>query len=78
VIYRLRGTPAATIGSVYAPNERVAIERAIEEFQITDPQQQKRLVAVRCDNAPDGQHPRQMPCIFFSISASALASSASF
>jgi hypothetical protein len=47
IIYRLRGTPAAYIGSVYAKNEVDAIKAAIEEFQITDPSQQKRLMAQR-------------------------------
>ena len=35
-IYRLRGTPAAFIGSVDAPDEKTAIAKAIEEFRITD------------------------------------------
>jgi hypothetical protein len=46
-IYRLRGTPAVYIGSVNAPDENSAIKKAIEEFQITDTEQQKRLVAQR-------------------------------
>ena len=33
-IYRLRGTPAAMLGIVYAANEQDAIAKAIEEFQI--------------------------------------------
>jgi hypothetical protein len=48
-IYRLRGTPAALIGSVNAPNEKAAVKAAIEEFGIDDPAQQKRLLAQRDD-----------------------------
>jgi hypothetical protein len=39
-IYRLRGTPAAFVGSA-------AIKAAIKEFGIDDPAQQKRLLAQR-------------------------------
>jgi hypothetical protein len=46
-IYRLRGTPAVYIGSLHAPDENSAIKKAIEEFRITDTEQQKRLVAQR-------------------------------
>jgi hypothetical protein len=46
-IYRLKGTPAALLGDVQAPDEETAIERAIEEFGITNPQLQKRLFAQR-------------------------------
>ena len=48
-IYRLRGTPAAFIGSVTATDEKAALMAAIEEFGIHDPQQQKRLLAQRQD-----------------------------
>jgi hypothetical protein len=44
-VYRLRGTPAQFIGSVEAPDEATAIKKAIEEFKITDPVMQKRLIA---------------------------------
>jgi hypothetical protein len=47
-IYRLRGTPAAFLGSVDAADEKSAIKAAIEEFRI-QPQQQGRLVAQRQD-----------------------------
>jgi 1,2-phenylacetyl-CoA epoxidase PaaB subunit len=46
-VYRLRGTPAQFIGTVEAPDEATAIEKAIEEFHITDPAMQKRLIAQR-------------------------------
>jgi hypothetical protein len=46
-VYRLRHTPASFVGSVEAPDAETAIKRAIEEFNITDPQQQKRLIAQR-------------------------------
>jgi len=43
-IFRLRATPAAPIGSVDAA---CSIKKAIDVFEITDPQKQKRLVARR-------------------------------
>jgi hypothetical protein len=46
-IFRLRGTPAAFIGIVEAPDEQAAVKKAIDEFQITNPEQQKRLIAQR-------------------------------
>jgi hypothetical protein len=46
-IYRLKGTPAKLLGNVKAPNEESAIKKTIEEFSVTDPQQQKRLLARR-------------------------------
>jgi hypothetical protein len=45
-ISRLRGTPAAFVGLVDAPNEASAIKAAIKEFAIR-PEDQKRLIAVR-------------------------------
>jgi hypothetical protein len=39
--------PALLLGRVYAPDPETAIARAIEEFKITNPQQQKRLIASR-------------------------------
>jgi hypothetical protein len=47
LIYRLKGTPAALLGHVEAPDEETAIKKAIEEFGITNPQLQKRLLAQR-------------------------------
>ena len=46
-ISRIRGTPAEFIGIVDAPDEKSAIQAAIEEYDITNPEQQKRLVAQR-------------------------------
>ena len=48
-IYRIRNTPAELLGRVYAPDEKTAIEKAIEEFKITNPAQYKRLIARRVD-----------------------------
>ena len=45
-IYRVRGTPAAVIGTVEAPDEATAIAQAIEGFSI-EPQRRRRLIAVR-------------------------------
>jgi hypothetical protein len=44
-ITRIRGTPALVIGHVRAPDAEQAIQEAIREFGITDPQHQKRLAA---------------------------------
>ena len=46
-ISRLKGTPAVFVGEVEAPDAETAIAKAIEEFHITDPEQQKRLAARR-------------------------------
>jgi hypothetical protein len=46
-ISRIRATPAVEIGSVYAPDANEAIHRAIEEFGISNPDHQKRLMARR-------------------------------
>jgi hypothetical protein len=46
-VYRLRGTPAAFIGIVDAPDDAAAIKKAIEKYNITDPEGQKRLIAQR-------------------------------
>ena len=46
-ITRITGTPARYVGQVYAANVADAIKRAIEEFNIRDPEMQKRLVARR-------------------------------
>jgi 1,2-phenylacetyl-CoA epoxidase PaaB subunit len=46
-ISRIRGTPAADVGTVQAPDAETAIQVAIEKYKITDPEKQKRLVAQR-------------------------------
>jgi hypothetical protein len=46
-VYRLRKTPAEYVGRVYARDSDTAIAKAIEEFKITDREQQKRLIAQR-------------------------------
>ena len=45
-IYHIKGTPAAFLGRVEAPDEESAIRKAIEEFEI-NPALQKRLLAQR-------------------------------
>jgi len=46
-ISRIKGTPAVEIGWVDAPDAESAIKKAIDQYNITDPEQQKRLVARR-------------------------------
>jgi hypothetical protein len=46
-IVRLKGTPAALIGYVNAPDQEQAIKRAIEAFGISDPVRQSRLSAYK-------------------------------
>jgi hypothetical protein len=41
----IKATPARLIGHVAAPDEASAIKKAIEEFKITDPERQRRLIA---------------------------------
>lgn len=48
-IKRIRGNRAEVVGVVPAADEKAAIKTAIELYQITDPEKQKRLVAVRED-----------------------------
>jgi len=45
-ISRLRGTPAAFVGLVDAPDEKSAVAAAIKLFAVR-PEDQKRLIAVR-------------------------------
>jgi phosphoenolpyruvate carboxylase len=45
-IYHIKGTPAALLGRVEAPDEVSAIKKAIEEFNVS-PALQKRLLAQR-------------------------------
>ena len=48
-ITQIKSTPARLLGRVYAPDAESAIRRVIEEFEITNPELQKRLVAQRID-----------------------------
>jgi hypothetical protein len=41
----IKSTPAALVGYVDAPDAESAIKKAIEEFEIKDPQKQRRLIA---------------------------------
>jgi hypothetical protein len=48
-VYHIRGTPAQFVGIVYdQPDERAAIKRAIEEFEVPA-NQRNRLMAQRRD-----------------------------
>jgi len=42
-----QGSPAAFVGTVYAPVEAAALKTAIKQFKITNPEQQKRLLIRR-------------------------------
>ena len=44
-ISRVKGTPAVVLGHVEARDAESAIKAAIEKFEITDLEQQKRLAA---------------------------------
>jgi hypothetical protein len=46
-ISRIRGMPAELIGYVEALDEEQAIKQAIKQFEIRDPEKQKRLLAQR-------------------------------
>ena len=48
-ITRLKASPAALIGYVEAPDQDTAIRTAIRQFEITNPEHQKRLVAQRAE-----------------------------
>ena len=52
-IFRIRGTPAADLGIVEAPDAETAIKVAVEKFKIANPEQQKRLMAQRRGNKED-------------------------
>jgi hypothetical protein len=44
-ISRIKSTPAAILGRIKAADAETAVKEWIEKFDITDPQQQERLVA---------------------------------
>jgi len=46
-VSRIKSTPAVYVGTVTAPDAETAIKKAIKEFEITDPEHRKRLVAQR-------------------------------
>ena len=46
-ISRIKVSPAAFVGVVYAPDEKSAVKAAIAEFKITKPEHQKRLITRR-------------------------------
>ncbi len=43
-VYRLKGSPAAFVGIVYAPDEKVALKAAITQFEITAEEQNRLLI----------------------------------
>ena len=46
-VYRLTASPAAFLGLVYAVDEKAALQAAIKELKITDPNERKRLLIRR-------------------------------
>jgi len=46
-VFQTRGTPARFIGIVEALDEKTAIQRAIDEFAISDTEGQKRPISQR-------------------------------
>jgi hypothetical protein len=48
-IFRIESKPAGQVGIVEASDAETAKRRAIEKYEINDPEQQKRLVALRQD-----------------------------
>jgi hypothetical protein len=45
-IVRIKNTPAALLGHVYAPDEESALAKAIDEFEV-QPAWRNRLLAIR-------------------------------
>ena len=54
LVYRLGGKRAAHLGTVSARDQREAIAKAIEEFEITDPTERRRLIVQRTSRAQRG------------------------
>jgi hypothetical protein len=46
-VFLVSDTRATPLGTVEAPDEKTALEIAFDEFEITNPQTQKRLIAQR-------------------------------
>lgn len=46
-IFLLEALPTLLLGTVEAPDEKTALEIAVDEFEIDDPDQQKKLIAKR-------------------------------
>jgi 1,2-phenylacetyl-CoA epoxidase PaaB subunit len=46
-VYRIKGTPAKLIGSVYAADREKALLAAFKEFGVTDSQAQSRIFVQR-------------------------------
>lgn len=46
-VFRLKGSPAAYLGSVHAPDEKSALKAAIKELKIGNLEHQKRLLIRR-------------------------------
>jgi len=44
-VYRLKGASGAFVGSVHASDERGAVKEAIKQFEVKNPDHQKRLYA---------------------------------
>ena len=44
-VSRIKGTPAAILGLIKARDAESAVKEWIEKFNITDPEQQSRLMA---------------------------------
>jgi hypothetical protein len=46
-ITRIKGKAAVDLGAVKAPDAKAAVATAIKQFEITDPEQRKRVAARR-------------------------------
>jgi hypothetical protein len=48
-VFLVRDIRATPLGIVEAPDEKTALEIAFDEFEVTNPETQKRLVAQKLD-----------------------------
>jgi hypothetical protein len=46
-IFLVKAVPALFLGTVEAPDEKTALEIAVDEFEVDDPEQRKKLIAKR-------------------------------